>query len=386
MAKKKPVQYERGLTSALSALREQFGHKPLFRIPTRRIIPMRHRSLGALISGVDTPGLPTGCYIEVLGESHSGKTSLTFAMIDTVINQPPGSHAIETEVGLERIPVPRRVLFIDFEQTLDIQYLQHAVSGVVFPIFDKQGKLKNPNEANVFVHRPETLEEGGDIMLRLIASGEFGLVVLDSIASMLSDSERGKTMAENTVGETARALGKFFRKSAYRVNQTGVVVVLVNQYRDKIGVSFGDPRTTPGGKAARYYVSATLETMGGSKTPYFTGTNSKIVKVKCKKNKITGRKDETTYHLGNNLGLSVEVELTEALLAVGMLEQKRGGRILLQTKTQSKDFVSMADWLDWLHKRPKMMDKLWTMVEARGFSSASRIVSGKASGGWGLEV
>lgn len=384
--KKKPVAYSRGLAPALEALRNQFGKKPLFFAPTRRIIPMRHRALGALISGVDRPGLPTGTYIEVLGEAHSGKTSLTFALIDAVINQPEGTpHLVRTDTGHERVPAPRRALFLDFEQSLDVGYLKDAVPNVELAVFDDNGRLKNPDTANVFVHQPETLEEGGDIMLHLISSQEFGVVVVDSIASMLSDSERGKAMAENTVGETARALGKFYRKSAHRVSASGVVVVMVNQYRDKIGVSFGDPRTTPGGKATRYYTAITLEASGASRTPYFETTNSKVVRVKCKKNKITGLKDQVEYHLGNGWGLSTEVEVTEALLAVEVLKRK-GSKLLLKTTRAEKLFPSMADWLAYLHQSPAVVEKLWAMVEKRGYDATSRVVSGRAKEGWGLDV
>jgi len=335
---------------------------------TRRSIPMRHRELGILLAGEQNPGLPTGGFIEVKGENHSGKTTLAFACADAVINQPPGTkHRISTDEGIEVINAPRRVLYMDFEHALDIGYATSAIRNSVVAQTNDKGKLLNGRDANLFIHQPDTLEEGGDLTLHMIASGEFGLVVMDSVAAMLGQEEADKSMSENTMGLQSKAIGKFLRKSAHMVRKYGVTVILVNQWRDKIGKSFGDPRTSPGGKATAYYDSIVLDVMGSHTTPWFE--HGKVCKIKSMKNKITGIKVAVAEgHIGRGVGISAEVELTQRCLAAGgILEWKGGlGRPVFLTPLKRRKFESMKDWLAVLRKNDKLFDQLSARCDKAG--------------------
>lgn len=375
MAKKQSVKYKVGIEAAIAEARKQIN-KPLFVASNRRSIPMRHRALGELFAGIDNPGLPTGCFIEIVGQPHAGKTSLTFAMIDSVINQPTDEkiHRIQTETGVEHITPPTKVLFMDFEHAVDLNYLSKAGRNVVVLETDEDGRPTNLEEANVFVHQPMTLEEGCDIMLHMIASQEIGLVIADSIAAMLSKEEADKSMSENTVGKQARAIGMFLRKSAPMVNKYGVTVALINQWREKIGVFFGDPRTTPGGKAPAFYDAIRCDVSGSHKTPWFA--DGKTVKIKTLKNKITGSKGEVLYHLETGFGISCEVELTEMAQAAGLIRNTSHKRpVKLKTRKGEKTYPNMQAWISELRTKENLFNAVLKACIAKGVTSSKSVQS-----------
>lgn len=377
--KPKPESTEPRLAEVLKSLRKQLN-KPLFVPPTRRIIPMRHRSLGAMISGEATPGLPSGAYIEILGQAHSGKTSLTFAFMDAIINQAEGAtHPVLTPDGIVQRPVPRKVLFIDSEQAVDIAYLSRAVTNARILEVDSTGKMVNADDANVWVHQPDTLEEAGDMLIQLVATGEFGLVVVDSVAAMLPEHERAKSMSERTVGELARAMSKFFRVTAPIVRKYGLVVALVNQWRDKIGVAFGDPRTAPGGKASTFYDSIKLDVSGPHRSSFFT--SGKVVRVKAMKNKITGHKTSCEYELETGWGISAEVEALRVAGLAGVVKFSGMGRAVYAKATSGKKewvrkWATFEDYMNAARSRPEIVARLWRAAERQGITSLSVAGSG----------
>lgn len=329
------VETELGLKAALAEVR-RIADRPLFVPPTRRYVPLRHAALGNLLGGVRHPGLPTGCFIEVIGKEHSGKSTLACTLADAVINQPEGTmQTIHTSSGVKEIPAPRRVLYLDYEYALDREYTLAQIRNCVMAETDEDtGKVINADEANLFVMQPHTLDEGIDVAIRFVQSGEFGLIVIDSVPAMLTDSEQQKSMKENTMAELARGMGKMFRKSTGPVSRFGVSFLLINQWRDKVGLVFGDPRTTPGGKAAGYFTSLRLDVSGSHKTPWFP--DGKLANIKAIKNKITGLRHACTYHLGAGVGLSAEVELIERALACGLIHAERGGRYHLLPKWSTR--------------------------------------------------
>lgn len=378
--KKKPDLYPQGISEAMAAMRAHFGKRPLFVPPTRRYIQMRHRALAHLLGGDMHPGLPTGCVIETLGMAGSGKTTLAMAMADAVINQPEGMHKVWTHEGEFEFPVPRKVAVLDFEQTMDAQYMTRAIRNCQFAVPNGKGGIVNLREANMFVHQPDTLEEGGEVMMHLVGSGEIGLVVIDSVPAMLAEEERSKRMDENTVGLLAKAVSKLLRKSVHLLRRYNVTLVVINQWRDKIGVKFGDPRVAPGGKSLEYFDAIRLDVSGPHRTPWFT--NGKIANVKTMKNKVSGvRKQVATYHLGHGVGLSAEVELAVALQQTGLLEWKgkSNSKVVLLPRGRSKTFGAMPEFIAWAERMPdKTRDQLWAAAEGKGYA----ISTAPQSSGW----
>lgn len=387
--KERPTEQPRGMKSALEALKSHYGKRPLFVPSTRRYIPMRHRALGELLSGPSHPGVPTGCVIEVLGLQHSGKTTLTFALMDAIINQPSDARQqVLGPDGVEEIPAPRKV-FVAAYEPVDLDYLRASVRNAVVAVQDERtGRIINADEANIYVFEPDTLEEGADVLLTLLSSGEFGLIALDSVPAMLPAEERVKRMDEATMALLARQLGKFFRKSSHLIRRYGTTVVMVNQWRDKPGVAFGDPRVAPGGKAMGYFEAIRVDVSGVHRTPWFP--HGKLANIKTSKNKVTGiQKATVSYHLERGRGLSAEVELTDACMVAGCVEVANNGRVKLIYKSGGKrkeaSFATRADWLAKLRSTPSLFDQLWTLCESRSVGPV--VVGGDSvpasSSGWG---
>lgn len=378
--KKKGVQYQRGLGPALAALKSHMGEKALFMPPTGRSVPMRHRELGRLLAGDTNPGLPTGKFIEVLGQAGEGKTTFGLACADAVINQPPDTvHRISTDEGIEEIKAPRRVLINDFEHVMDYGYLKSAIRNAEVAAVTDKGRIVNAKTANVYVHQPDTIEEGGDVMLHMIASGEFGLVILDSVAAMLGDEEKGKSMGESTMGLQARAIGKFLRKSAHMVRRYGVTVILVNQWREKIG-GYGDPRVAPGGKAPEYWDAIRLNISGGHSRPISMFANGKLCRIKTLKNKVTGiRNLECEYEIGHGVGLSAEAELTQRAVACGLIQWRGGvGRPLKILPMKGRVFPDVPTWLAALRNSDRLFAQLSALCDQKDVARPKR-----GNGGFG---
>lgn len=351
------------LASAIDFLRREYN-RPLFVPPTGWKVPMRHCALAKLLGGETTPGIPSGCYIEVVGAAHSGKTSLTMAMADAVLNQPPGTRPILTSEGLKEYPLPRKVGIIDTEQVFSLDYARSAIPNVVVAETDAKGKIINAGKANLYVHQPNTADEALDVAMALMETGEFGLIVVDSVAALLARAEHDKSMGENTMGELARTMSKFFRKSAHLVRKFGPTVVLVNQFREKIGVAFGDPRVTPGGKAAEYYDAIKLEVSGRRDTRYFD--DGKQAVIKCKKNKITGLIRECQYELGHGVGISAEAELLDDAIACGLVSATTAGRpVTMKVNGKDHKWANALAFIRWARGAPLSAAILRRQIEKR---------------------
>lgn len=323
--------------------------------------------LARMLGGVRRPGLPTGRFIEVIGREGAGKTTLTNALINAVVNRPAGLHKVLCNDGkLREFPLPRKAAVLDFEQTYDVPYAKAAIRGAEFLEVDRTtGELLNLDTANVLLHQPQVLEEGVDLAIDLIESGEIGILVVDSVPAMLPLEEREKAMGDSTMGVLARAMGKMFRKTVSTVNRHGVVVVLVNQWRNKIGIKFGDPRSAPGGEAAKYFDSIRLDLSGANFDPWFPD-GGKVCTIKATKNKVTGLRGECTYHLGTGVGLSAEAELTDALIAIDVVTSPgANAKVSITLNGKKVVFPNRAAWLASL-KDPARFEQLTRIAVDRG--------------------
>ena len=191
---------------------------------------------------------------------------------------------------------------------------------------------------------------------------------------MLSKEEDEKSMGASTVGKQARAIGMFFRKSTGMISKYGVSVVLINQWREKIGVVFGDPRTTPGGRAAEFYDAIKLDIGGQKKTPWFN--SGKTVKIKSLKNKISGVKGECFYHLEAGTGLSAEVELLEMAVAANIITNTSKKRpVKMKTKQGIKSWPTAYAFLDYLRTHPKAFETIKNKCHSKGITSTTALQS-----------
>lgn len=270
-------------------------------------------------------GLPRGRVVEVFGQEASGKTNLTLNVI-----------AEAQKLGL-------KCAFVDAEHSLSPDMA--TGTGV---------KLED-----LLFSQPDSGEQALDIVELLVKSGEFGLVVVDSVAALVPQKELDGEMSEQQVGLQARMLGKGLRKLGSVIAKTNTCVVFINQLRMKIGVMFGNPHDTPGGKALKFFSSVRLDVraIGQIKEgEEVVGNNLKITVVK---NKLAPpfRKAETQLIFGK--GFSKASEAFNKAVELELIE-KEGNTYCLG---EEKIGVGKTATIKSMEDNPELMDKILKAIE-----------------------
>jgi recombination protein RecA len=245
---------EKSLEAALTQIERQFGRGAIMRLGDDARAPVEVIPTGsiALDAALGIGGLPRGRIVEIYGPESSGKTSLAL-------------HAVANAQKAGGIAA-----FIDAEHALDPDYAK---------------KLGVDTDA-LLVSQPDTGEQALEIADMLIRSGAIDIVVIDSVAALVPRAEIEGEMGDSHVGLQARLMSQALRKIAGALNQTKTTAVFINQLREKIGVMFGSPETTTGGKALKFYASVRLdirriETLKDGTEPVGNRTRVKVVKNKC---------------------------------------------------------------------------------------------------------
>ena len=222
-----PADREKALESALAQIDRQFGKGSVMRLGSDERAPVAVIPTGsiALDVALGVGGLPRGRIVEIYGPESSGKTTLTLHAIANV--QRAGGIAA----------------FVDAEHALDPDYAQKL--GVDID--------------QLLVSQPDTGEQALEIADMLVRSGAIDLVVIDSVAALVPKAEIEGEMGDSHVGLQARLMSQALRKLTGGLNQTGTTMIFINQLREKIGVFFGSPETTAGGKALKFYASVRLD-------------------------------------------------------------------------------------------------------------------------------
>ncbi|NMR31075.1 recombinase RecA [Crystallibacter degradans] len=248
-----PADREKALEAALAQIDKQFGKGSIMRLgdDTRAPIETISTSSIALDIALGIGGLPRGRVVEIYGPESSGKTTLAL-------------HAVANAQRKGGIAA-----FIDAEHALDPEYAK---------------KLGVDTDA-LLVSQPDTGEQALEIMDMLIGSGSLDIVVIDSVAALVPRAEIEGEMGDTHVGLQARLMSQALRKIAGRLHQSKTTAIFINQLREKIGVFFGSPETTTGGKALKFYASVRIdvrriETLKEGSNPVGNRTRAKIVKNK----------------------------------------------------------------------------------------------------------
>lgn len=248
-----PADREKALESALAQIDKQFGKGSVMRLGSDERAPVEVIPTGsiALDVALGVGGLPRGRIIEIYGPESSGKTTLTLHAIANV--QRAGGIAA----------------FVDAEHALDPEYARKL--GVDID--------------QLLVSQPDTGEQALEIADMLIRSGAIDLVVIDSVAALVPRAEIEGEMGDSHVGLQARLMSQALRKLTGGLNQTKTTAIFINQLREKIGVFFGSPETTAGGKALKFYASVRLdirriETLKDGAEAVGNRTRVKVVKNK----------------------------------------------------------------------------------------------------------
>ena len=249
-----PEERRKALQTAITQIEKQFGEGTIMFMGENRRLDVEHTSTGSLMLdlALGIGGLPKGRIIEVYGAESSGKTTLCL-------------HAVA-----EAQKAGGTAAFIDVEHALDPVYARNLGVDV----------------DNLLVSQPDTGEQALEIIETLVRSGAVDIVVLDSVAAMATKAEIDGEMGDAHVGVQARLMSQAMRKLTAAISKTNCVCVFVNQIREKIGVMYGNPETTPGGRALKFYASVRIDVRKGE--PIKNGSEVIGNRVKCKvvKNKV----------------------------------------------------------------------------------------------------
>ena len=300
------------LKQVLSDIEKQFGKGSIMRLGdsgTREIDVISSGSI-ALDVALGIGGYPKGRIIEIYGPESSGKT--TFAL-----------HAIA-----EAQKAGGKAAFIDAENSLDPQYA--ARLGV------------DINE--LLLSQPDNGEQALEITEALVRSGAISVIVIDSVAALVPQAEIEGEMGDSHVGLQARLMSQALRKLAGVINKTGTIAIFINQLREKVGVMFGNPEVTPGGRALKFYSSIRLDIRRSESIKMGTDIIGNKVNVKVVKNKMAPPFKSCQVDIMYGTGISKEGEVIDLGSEAGIIEKagawySYNGEKIGQGKENVKDYL-----------------------------------------------
>ncbi|PKI91879.1 recombinase RecA [Actinomycetales bacterium SN12] len=329
---------EKALDSALAHIERQFGKGSIMRLGSDERAPVEVIQTGsiALDVALGIGGLPRGRIIEIYGPESSGKTTLTL-------------HAIANAQRAGGIAA-----FIDAEHALDPEYARKL--GVDID--------------QLLVSQPDTGEQALEIADMLIRSGAIDLVVIDSVAALVPEAEIKGEMGDSHVGLQARLMSQALRKLTGGLNQTKTTAIFINQLREKIGVFFGSPETTAGGKALKFYASVRLDIRRIETLKDGTEAVGNRTRVKVVKNKMAPPFKQAEFDILYGIGISREGSLIDFGVEHGIVKKSGSwytydGDQLGQGKENARNFLIKNDDIA-MAIETQIKQKLGVGVKAEG--------------------
>ncbi len=303
----------KALAAALSQIDKQFGKGSIMRMGDKDVVTdIESVSTGSL--GLDIAlgigGLPRGRVVEIYGPEASGKTTLTLSVIAQM--QKSGGTAA----------------FIDAEHALDPQYA--AKLGVNVP--------------DLLISQPDTGEQALEIVDMLVRSGSVDIVVIDSVAALTPRAEIEGDMGDSHMGLQARLMSQALRKLTGNIKRTNTLVIFINQIRMKIGVMFGNPETTTGGNALKFYSSVRLDIRRTGAIKHGDEVVGAETRVKIIKNKVAPPFKKAEFDILYGEGISLEGEMIELGVDLKIVEKSGSwysynGEKIGQGKDNSRQFL-----------------------------------------------
>ena len=327
---------DKNLTETLSQIEKQFGKGTVMKMGDREIVDMPCVSTGSI--GLDIAlgigGLPQGRVIEIFGPESSGKTTLTLQAIAEC--QKAGGTAA----------------FIDAEHALDPNYASKL--GV--------------NVDELLLSQPDTGEQALEVTDMLVKSGSVDLIVIDSVAALTPRAEIEGDMGDHHMGLQARLMSQALRKITGNIQRSNCMVIFINQIRMKIGVMFGNPETTTGGNALKFYSSVRLDIrrIGAVKEGEEVVGNE--TRVKVVKNKVSPPFKQAEFQIMYGEGINVEGEILEFGQKLELIEKSgswysHNGEKIGQGKVNASKY---------LKENPKIRDSLMKEIKTAYIPSINK--------------
>src|SRR5579872_125389 len=284
-----PTDKLKAAESALSQIERQFGKGSIMRLGAKEFLPISAISSGSI--GVDAAlgvgGMPRGRIVEIFGPESSGKTTLSLHVIAEA----------QKHGGL--------AAFIDAEHALDAEY----------------AKKLGVDIDNLLVSQPDSGEQALEIAEVLVRSGAIDVIVIDSVAALVPRAELEGEMGEMQMGLQARLMSQALRKLTGIVSKSKTCLIFINQIREKIGVMFGNPETTTGGRALKFYSSVRLDIRRTTQIKEGDEVIGSRVKVKVVKNKCAAPFRQAEFDVGYGEGISKNGELIDIGLENKIIEK-----------------------------------------------------------------
>ncbi len=320
---------EQALQEALKQIEKQFGKGSVMRLGDRAEVSVDVIPSGSLALDIalGIGGYPKGRIIEIYGPESSGKTTLTL-------------HAIA-----EAQKKGGRAAFIDAEHAID-------------PVY---AKALGVNIDDLILSQPDSGEQGLEIAETLVRSGAIDLVVVDSVAALVPQVELDGEMSDSQMGLQARLMSKALRKLSGIMNKTDCTIIFINQLREKIGVMFGNPETTTGGRALKFYSSVRIEIRRSEAIKQGSEIIGNKTNIKVVKNKVAPPFKVATVDIIYGQGISKDGEVLDLAVEQDLIEKSGAwyaynGEKIGQGRENAKAY---------LRSHPELLEQLALTIKAK---------------------
>lgn len=336
----------KAIDTAIAQIEKMYGAGAVMRLGAAKTYQVDSIPTGSMTLDIalGIGGVPKGRIVEIYGPESSGKTTVALHIVAEA--QKRGGEAA----------------FIDVEHALD-------------PVY---AKALGVDIDSLLVSQPDSGEQALEIMEALVRSGAIDVVVLDSVAAMVTRSEIEGEMGDSHVGLLARLMSQAMRKLTAAISKTNCVAIFINQVREKIGVMYGNPETTTGGRALKFYASVRMEVRRGEAIKNGTEQIGNRTKVKVVKNKVAPPFKECEFDIMYGMGISRVGEVLD--VAVDLNIVKKGGAWfsygdtkLGQGRDNSKDFLkSNPEIMAEIEEKIKERSDELVMVSKKGKKTAEK--------------